>query len=130
MSGPTLDIEVNLTCLHGSTARTDDYRAANAPLDEYPHKLLSRNGINQALWTSYERLLDVGDGPAASIPATFPSRQAVDRVTVNRAAGQFSHLERSAAISIACPRAITGSSPLDVTEAETADAARRIAADQ
>ncbi|WP_182347801.1 DUF3320 domain-containing protein [Tomitella gaofuii] len=113
---------------HGWTARIADYRSKHAPLEDYPRMLHSRNGVDRSVWTSYEDLLDVGDGPTAPIPPAYAANPAVDDATLRHAVDQFSRLGRSAPPTSPSPWAITGPEPLDRKESSVTEAARDLAA--
>lgn len=113
---------------HRWATRTADYRSRHAPLEDYPRMLHSRNGVDRSVWTSYEDLLNVGDGPTAPIPPTYAAAPAMDDATLRHAVDQFSRLGRSAPPSAPSPWAITGPNPLAGREAAVAEAARDLAA--
>lgn len=89
-------------------AKLADVRSHHVPLEDYPAKIHETNGVDHSLWTAYDTLLSLGDGPVATIPASFVAAPSVSVPDITSALQQFERAARSISISADNPWSIAG----------------------
>jgi hypothetical protein len=110
----------------GWEATCATFRARHAPLEEYPGRVHTRNGIGVSLWGAYENLQQYGHGPCAPIPATYVAASDSDEEPVKAALRNFARAARTAGLRKGHPWAIVGHVEEDLEPRLLADAARAI----
>ncbi|WP_037138715.1 DUF3320 domain-containing protein [Rhodococcoides fascians] len=89
-------------------AKLADVRSRHVPLEDYPTKIHEKNGVDHSLWTAYDTMLGLGDGPVATIPATFVADPSAPVGEITSALQQFERAARSISISTENPWSIAG----------------------
>ncbi|OZF48319.1 DNA/RNA helicase [Rhodococcus sp. 14-2470-1b] len=89
-------------------AKLADVRSRHVPLEDYPTKIHEKNGVDHSLWTAYDTILGLGDGPVATIPATFVADPSAPVGEITSALQQFERAARSISISTENPWSIAG----------------------
>lgn len=90
------------------SAKLAELRAKHVPLDDYPSKIHTENGVEHTLWTAYDTVLSLGDGPTATIPAPYVASPKVSVRAVTNALQQFERAARSVTINRVNPWTIVG----------------------
>ncbi|WP_273491123.1 DUF4011 domain-containing protein [Gordonia otitidis] len=96
---------------YGWSARLAEFRSKAAPLEDYPSKVHSRNGIDESLWRAYEAVVAVGDGPSAPVSKAYVTQPQEPQSTIVDALEQFSRAARSVTLAKGSPWAIAGPEP-------------------
>ncbi|MBY6414295.1 DUF3320 domain-containing protein [Rhodococcus sp. BP-252] len=109
-------------------AKLADVRSRHVPLDDYPVKVHQQNGVDHSLWSAYDTMLSLGDGPIAPIPATYVSNPTVPVADITGALQQFERAARSVTISRDNPWTIAGTIDQHATDDQFRAVASRLAA--
>ncbi len=109
-------------------AKRADVRSHHVPLEDYPTKIHETNGVDHSLWSAYDTILGLGDGPSATIPATFVANPSVSVPEITSALQQFERAARSISISAENPWSIAGIIDAHATDDDFLSVAARSAA--
>lgn len=94
---------------HAWETAVSDLRTRLAPLSDYPGQIHDLNGVDHSLWSATTTLMDMGDGPTATIPESFVANPALSLNELRNIAADLSPLAKIMDFSAVDRWRLTGS---------------------